>query len=164
MNRTKAPPAPSKRVEGKRLITTNRRARHEYNIEETYEAGMVLTGTEIKSIRAGKVNLQDAYARVENGEAWLFNTHVAPYEQGNRWNVDPVRTRKLLLKRGELDRLVGKLQTSGLTLIPLSLYIRNGRAKLELALARGKKLYDKRQAIQERETRRDAERELKGRE
>jgi SsrA-binding protein len=163
MSPTKASPAPAKRVDGKRHITSNRRARFEYDIEDTFEAGMVLTGTEIKSVRAGKVNLQDSYARIENGEAWLFNTHIAPYEQGNRWNVDPVRPRKLLLKRGELNRLIGKLQTSGLTLIPLSLYIRNGFAKMELALARGKKLYDKRQAIEEREARREAERELKGR-
>ena len=155
--------APARPTESKRQITTNRRARHEYNIEETIEAGMVLTGTEIKSVRGGKVNLQDAHARIENGEAWLFNMHIAPYEQGNRANVDPMRPRKLLLKRGELHRLFGKLQTSGLTLVPLSLYVRNGFAKLELALARGKKLYDKRQAIEDREARREADRELKGR-
>src|SRR6266566_1727625 len=106
---------------GRKVVTTNRRARHEYFIDETVEAGLVLTGTEIKSIRAGKVNLQDAYARVENGEAWLLNMHVSPYEQGNRMNVDPVRPRKLLMKRSELHRLFGKLQTSGLTLIPLSI-------------------------------------------
>lgn len=158
-----APTAPAKPRDEKRHITSNRRARYEYHLLENFEAGMVLTGTEIKSIRAGKVNLQDAYARVENGEAWLFNMHVAPYEQGNRMNVDPMRPRKLLLKRGELNRLIGKLQTSGLTLVPLSLYIRNGFAKVELALARGKKLYDKRQALEERENRREVERELKGR-
>src|SRR5690242_3242325 len=160
----RAPAAAAARpAETRRQITTNRRARHEYNIEESVEAGMVLTGTEIKSIRGGKVNLQDAYARIENGEAWLFNMHIAPYEQGNRANVDPMRPRKLLLKRGELHRLFGKLQTSGLTLVPLSLYVRNGFAKLELALARGKKLYDKRQTIEDREARREADRELKGR-
>src|SRR5713226_2925016 len=141
----------------RRLVTNNRRARHEYHIEETFEAGMVLTGTEIKSIRAGRVNLQDAYARIENGEAWLFNMYVAPYEQGNRANVDPLRPRKLLLQRGELRRLTGKLQTSGLTLVPLSLYIRSGFAKLDLALARGKKLYDKREAIESREAEREVE-------
>ena len=144
-------------------IVLNRRARHEYAIDETLEAGIVLTGTEIKSIRAGRVNLVDAYARIEKGEAWLIGAHIAPYEQGNRMNVDPVRSRKLLLKRGELHRLFGKLQTSGLTLIPLSIYIRHGFAKLELALARGKKLYDKREAIADREARREVERELKGR-
>jgi SsrA-binding protein len=155
--------APASSKDEKRHITSNRRARHEYSIEDTFEAGMVLTGTEIKSIRAGRVNLQDAYARIENGEAWLLNMHVSPYEQGNRMNVDPVRPRKLLMKRGELHRLFGKLQTSGLTLIPLSIYIRHGFAKLELALARGKKLYDKREAIADREARREVERELKGR-
>jgi SsrA-binding protein len=159
----KVPTAPPRSRDEKRLITSNRRARHEYNIEETFEAGMVLTGTEIKSIRAGRVNLQDAYARIENGEAWLFNMHVAPYEQGNRMNVDPMRPRKLLLKRGELRRLTGKLQTSGLTLVPLSLYVRSGFAKAELALARGKKLYDKRESIAAREANREAERVLKGR-
>jgi SsrA-binding protein len=163
--RTSAAPRPegTRPKEAKRQITSNRRARHEYSVEETFEAGMVLTGTEIKSIRAGRVNLQDAYARIENGEAWLFNMYVAPYEQGNRANVDPLRPRKLLLKRGELRRLIGKLQTSGLTLVPLSLYIRNGFAKLDLALARGKKLYDKREAIADREAQREAERVLKGR-
>src|SRR5438445_1326524 len=162
MNR-KLAPVPARPRDEKRQITSNRRARHEYHIEETFEAGMVLTGTEIKSIRGGKVHLQDAHARIENGEAWLYNMHVAPYEQGNRANVDPVRPRKLLLTRGELHRLLGKLQSSGLTLVPLSLYVRRGFAKLELALARGKKLYDKRQAIEDRDVRREADRELKGR-
>src|SRR4051812_10575747 len=110
----KTVPSPSKPKDEKRQITSNRRARHEYHIEETFEAGMVLTGTEIKSVRGGRVNLQDAYAKFDHGEAWLFNMHIAPYEQGNRANVDPVRPRKLLLKRGELHRLYGKLQTSGL--------------------------------------------------
>jgi SsrA-binding protein len=163
MSATRAAAAPSKPKDEKRLITNNRRARHEYHIEETFEAGMVLTGTEIKSIRAGRVNLQDAYARIDNGEAWLFNMHVSPYEQGNRNNVDPVRPRKLLMRRGELNRLYGKLQTSGLTLVPLSIYIRHGFAKLDLALARGKKLYDKREAIADREARREVDRELKER-
>ena len=160
--RPKTPP-PARPKDDKRQITSNRRARYEYSIEEIFEAGMVLTGTEIKSIRAGRVNLQDAYARIENGEAWLYNMHVAPYEQGNRANVDPIRPRKLLLNRSELHRLFGKLLTSGLTLIPLSIYVRRGFAKLELALARGKKLYDKRQAIEDREARREVDRELKGR-
>jgi SsrA-binding protein len=163
MSATRTATAPAKPKDDKRHITNNRRARHEYHIEETFEAGMVLTGTEIKSIRAGKVNLQDAYARIDNGEAWLHNMHVSPYEQGNRFNVDPVRPRKLLMRRGELNRLLGKLQTSGLTLVPLSLYIRHGFAKLDLALARGKKLYDKRDAIADREARREEERALKDR-
>lgn len=150
-------PAPDRK-----LITANRRARHEYDVQETVEAGLVLTGTEIKSIRAGKVNLQDAFARVENGEAWLYNMHVAPYEQGNRFNVDPTRRRKLLLHRREIDRLMGRAQEKGLALIPLSLYLRHGFAKVELAAARGKKLYDRRQAIAEREARRAQERVRKG--
>jgi SsrA-binding protein len=163
--RSSATPRPggARPKEERRLITNNRRARHEYHIEETFEAGMVLTGTEIKSIRAGRVDLREAYARIENGEAWLLNMHVSPYEQGNRANVDPLRPRKLLLKRGELRRLIGKLQSSGLTLVPLSLYIRNGFAKLDLALARGKKLYDKREALADREAQREAERAVKGR-
>jgi SsrA-binding protein len=156
--------APAAALKGeRRQITNNRRARHEYHIEETFEAGMVLTGTEIKSIRGGRVNLSEAYARIDNGEAWLFNMHISAYEQGNRANVDPLRPRKLLLKRGELRRLIGKLQSSGLTLVPLSLYIRNGFAKLDLALARGKKLYDKREALADREAQRESERVLKGR-
>lgn len=163
MSATRAATAPAKPKDEKRHITSNRRARHEYHIEETFEVGMVLTGTEIKSIRAGRVNLQDAYARIENGEAWVYNMYVSPYEQGNRFNVDPVRPRKLLMHRGELNRLFGKLQTSGLTLVPLSIYIRHGFAKIELALARGKKLYDKRDAIADREARREVERELKER-
>jgi SsrA-binding protein len=148
---------------GRKVVTTNRRARHEYFIDETVEAGLVLTGTEIKSIRAGKVNLQDAHARVENGEAWLYGLNVAAYSHGNRFNVEPDRRRKLLLHRREIDRLLGRAQERGLTLIPLSLYLRNGFAKIELAIARGKKLYDKRQSIAEREARREQERSMKER-
>src|SRR5947209_2771505 len=146
---------------GRKVVTTNRRARHDYFIDETVEAGLVLTGTEIKSIRAGKVNLQDAYARVANGEAWLHNMNVAAYTEGNRFNVDPVRPRKLLLRRREIDRLLGRAQERGLTLIPLSVYLRNGFAKVELGIAHGKKLYDKRQAIADREARREVDRVLK---
>jgi SsrA-binding protein len=154
---TKAP------ASDRKLIAANRRARHEYTIEESVEAGLVLTGTEIKSVRAGKVNLQDAYARVENGEAWLHGAHIAPYVQGNRFNVDPVRPRKLLLHRREIDRLLGRAQERGLTLVPLSMYLRNSYAKVELGIGRGKKLYDKRQAIAEREAQREVERALRGR-
>lgn len=146
--------------EGRKLVVANRKARHEYDIEETLEAGIVLTGTEIKSVRAGRVQLQDSYARVENSEAWLYNAHIAPYEQGNRFNVEARRPRKLLLHRREIDRLLGKAQERGLTLVPLSLYLRNGFAKVELAIGRGRKLYDKREAIAEREARRDQERAL----
>jgi SsrA-binding protein len=144
-------------------ITLNRRARHEFAIAETLEAGLVLTGTEIKSIRAGRVNLSDAYARIERGEAWLIGAHIAPYEQGNRYNHEPLRTRKLLLHRDQIAELAGAVNAKGLTLVPLRLYIRDGRAKLELGLARGKKAHDKRRAIAERDQRRELERELKER-
>jgi SsrA-binding protein len=147
----------------RKVVSANRRARHEYTIEDSVEAGLVLTGTEIKSVRAGKVNLQDAYARVENGEAWLYNMHISPYEQGNRFNVDSVRRRKLLLHRREIDRLIGKAQEKGMALIPLSVYLRRGFAKVELATGRGKKLYDRREAIAAREAEREKERVLRGR-
>jgi SsrA-binding protein len=146
--------------DGKKIVVVNRRARHEYDIEDTVEAGLVLTGTEIKSIRAARVQLQDAYARVEDGEAWVHNMHIAPYEQGNRANVDSRRPRKLLLHRREIDRLLGKAQERGLTLVPLSVYLRRGFAKVELAVAKGRKLYDKREAIADREIKRDQERAL----
>jgi SsrA-binding protein len=149
--------------DNEKTITLNRRARHEYAIEETLEAGLVLTGTEIKSIRAGKVNLSDAYARIERGEAFLIGAHIAPYEQGNRYNHEPLRTRKLLLHRDQIAELAGRVNTRGLTLVPLRLYIRDGHAKLELGLARGKKAHDKRRAIAERDQRRELERELKER-
>jgi SsrA-binding protein len=145
---------------GKRVLVVNRRARHEYDIEDSVEAGIVLTGTEIKSVRAGKVQLQDAYARIQDGEAWVHNIHIAPYEQGNRSNVEAVRPRKLLLHRREINRLLGKAQEKGLTLVPLSMYLRNGFAKVEVALGRGRKLYDKREAIAAREAKRDQERAL----
>jgi SsrA-binding protein len=145
---------------GKKIVAQNRRARHEYDIEDTFEAGLVLTGTEIKSIRAGHVQLQDAYARIQGGEAWLHNMHVAPYEQGGHNNVETNRTRKLLLHRREINRLIGKVEEKGLALIPLSVYLRNGFAKVDLAIARGRKLYDKRNAIAERDARRDQQRAL----
>jgi SsrA-binding protein len=142
-------------------VALNRRARHDYAIEQTVEAGLVLTGTEIKSIRAGRANLAEAYARIERGEAWLIGAHIAPYEQGNRYNHEPTRTRKLLLRRGEIDELVGKTQAKGLTLVPLRLYIRNGLAKLEIGVGRGKKAHDKRRTIAERDMRRELERQTK---
>ena len=142
-------------------IAVNRRARHEFSIEDTFEAGIVLTGTEIKSIRAGKVNLADAYARIERDEAWLIGAHIAPFEQANRYNHEPKRTRKLLLHRGEIDELLGKTKSKGLTIVPLRLYLTGkGRAKLELGLARGKQLHDRRRDIAERDARRDMERQL----
>jgi SsrA-binding protein len=144
-----------------KTISVNRRARHEYAVSETLEAGLVLTGTEIKSIRAGKVNLADAYARIEHGEAWLIGAHIAPYEQGNRYNHEPLRTRKLLLHRDQIAELTGMTQAKGLTLVPLKLYIRDGLAKVELGIARGKKAHDKRRTIAERDQRRELEREAK---
>jgi SsrA-binding protein len=144
-------------------VALNRRARHDYTIDETVEAGLVLTGTEIKSIRAGWVNLAEAYARIERGEAWLIGAHIAPYEQGNRNNHEPTRTRKLLLHRDQIAELVGRTQAKGQTLVPLRLYIRDGRAKLELGVARGKKTHDKRRTIAERDMRRELERVTKAR-
>lgn len=142
-------------------IALNRRARHEFSIEETFEAGLVLTGTEIKSVRAGKVNLADAYARVERDEAWLIGAHIAPWEQGNRYNHEPKRTRKLLLHRSEIDELLGLTKAKGLTVVPLRLYISaRGRAKVELGLARGKQRHDRRRDIAERDARREVQREL----
>jgi SsrA-binding protein len=145
---------------GRKMVAQNRRARHEYDIEETLEAGIVLTGTEIKSVRAGHVQIQDAYARVENEEVWLHNLHIAPYEQAGKFNVDPDRPRKLLLHRREIDRLFTKAQEKGLALIPLSIYLRRGFAKVDVAIAKGRKLYDKRQAIAERDAKRDQQRAM----
>lgn len=137
-------------------ITVNRKAYHKYSIQDTVEAGLVLTGTEIKSIRAGRVDLGDAYARPGKDELWLLNAHIARYDEGNVYNHEPRRPRKLLLHRRQINGLVSKVVESGFTLVPLKLYIKNGVAKVELGLAKGKKLYDKRQSI----TRRDAEREM----
>lgn len=146
-----------------KTVAVNRRARHEYAVDETLEAGLVLSGTEIKSIRAGRVNLAEAYARIEHGEAWLIGAHIAPYEQGNRNNHEPTRTRKLLMHRDQIAELVGRTQAKGYTLVPLKLYIRNGMAKLELGVARGKKAHDKRRTIAERDMRRELERSTKER-
>lgn len=142
-------------------VALNRKARHEYHVEETLEAGLVLTGTEIKSIRAGRANLAEAYARIERGEAWLIGAHIAPYQQASRFNHEPTRTRKLLLHRDQIAELVGKTQTRGYTLVPLRLYLRDGLAKVELGLARGRKAHDKRRVIAERDARRQLERETK---
>jgi SsrA-binding protein len=144
-------------------IAVNRQAYHDYFVDESVEAGLVLTGTEIKSIRGGKVNLRGAFARMRAGEVWIEGMHVAPYDQGSYMNKDPMRPRKLLLHRRQIEHLEGRVQTKGLTLIPLKLYIKGNRAKLELGLARGKKLYDKREAIKEREAARDIERVTKTR-
>jgi len=141
-------------------VALNRRARHEFTIDETFEAGLVLTGTEIKSVRAGKVNIANAYARIEKGEAWLIGSDIAPFEQGNRYNHDPKRNRKLLLHRREIDELLGRAQQKGQTIVPLRLYLHRGKAKIELGLARGKQLHDRRRDIADRDARRDIAREL----
>lgn len=140
-----------------RLVASNRKARHDYAILDTYEAGLVLTGTEVKSLRAGRASLVDAFAQESGGEIWLHGMHIPAYAMGSWTNHAPRRVRKLLLHRGEIDRLVGKLRESGLTLVPLSVYFADGWAKVELALARGKKAYDKRQDL----ARRDADREIR---
>ncbi len=146
---------------GEQTIALNRRARHEFTIDDTFEAGLVLTGTEIKSVRAGKVNLTNAFARIERDEAWLIGVDIAPWAQGNRYNHEPKRTRKLLLRRSEIDELLGRTKAKGQTLVPLRLYItERGRAKVELGLARGKQLHDRRRDIAERDARRDIAREL----
>ncbi len=141
-----------------KTITVNRRARYEYDILESIEGGLVLTGTEIKSIRDGRVNIRDAFARPEGGELWLFNAHIAPYANGNRANHEPMRPRKVLMHRGQIDDLTSKVQEKGLTLVPLRMYIKNHRAKVELGLARGRRLYDKRAAIARREADRQMQR------
>jgi len=142
-------------------IARNRRASHDYFIEETFEAGIVLKGTEIKSIRAGRVNLSDAHARIMNGEVQLINMHIAPYEQGNRFNHDPTRTRKLLLHRHEIDKLWGLTQRQGYTLVPLKLYIKNGYAKILIGLGKGKKRFDKREDLKQKQMKRDIDRAMK---
>ncbi|MGQ9496833.1 MAG: SsrA-binding protein SmpB [Desulfotomaculales bacterium] len=146
-----------------KVVCQNRKAWHDYQILETYEAGMVLTGTEVKSLRAGRANLKDSFARIGDGELWLENMHISPYEQGNRFNHDPKRARKLLMHKREIMRLWGRTREKGLTLVPLKVYFKDGRAKVELALARGKKVYDKREEIARREARRELERALRRR-
>ena len=145
---------------GTKTLATNRKARHEYFIEETYECGIELKGTEVKSIRQGKVNLTDGYASVDNSEVFIKQVHISPYEQGNRFNVDPLR--KLLLHKHEIRKLIGATTVKGYSLIPLSMYLKNGKVKVELALAKGKKLHDKRQDLAKKDAQRTIERELRG--
>ena len=149
------------RLAAQRDITVNRRARHDYFIEESVEAGLVLTGSEVKSLRAGKAQLKDSYAQIKRGELWLVNAHISEYSPSAQFGHEPMRARKLLLHRREIDRLMGKVKEQGLTLVPLRLYFKHGRAKVELGLARGKKLYDKRESIKEREMRREMDRARK---
>ena len=156
-----ARPAAADARPAEKVFATNRKAFHDYHVLESIEAGIALTGTEIKSIRAGRVNLRDGYARVQGGEVWLYNVHVSPYDQGNRYNHEPTRPRKLLLHRREIGRLAGQSQEQGLTLVPLRIYERKGHAKVELAVVRGKKQYDKREAIAQREAKREIDRAVK---
>ena len=148
----------------RKLVANNKKAYHDYFIEETYEAGIVLTGTEIKSVRQGKVSIKESYAKIENSEMILYGMNISPYEQGNRYNVEPLRPRKLLLHKQEIRKLIGYTTIKGLTLVPLKMYINEeGRAKVELAVARGKKNYDKRDDIAKRDAKRDMDRKLKER-
>ena len=144
--------------ESVKIIATNRKARHDYFIDEKYEAGMELKGTEVKSLRAAKTNLRDSYVQIKGGEAFVCNMHISPYEQGNINNTDPMRTRRLLLHKREIMKLMGQVQQKGFTLIPLSVYLKNGRMKLEIGLARGKKLFDKRADLKEKAGKRDNDR------
>jgi SsrA-binding protein len=146
-----------------KVVADNRKAFHDYHIIERFETGIVLTGTEVKSIRAGKINLKDSYASVQNGEMWLIGTHVSPYEQGNRSNKDPLRHRKLLLHKNEILRLFLQVKQEGLTIVPLKCYFKRGRVKIEIALVKGKHTYDKREALSKRESQRDIERVMKNR-
>ncbi len=148
-------------VEGVKVLSQNRKARYDFHIKKTLEAGIVLTGTEVKSIRAGRANIKDSYAAIDNGELLLYNMHVSPYEQGNRFNHEPLRIRKLLLHKKEIRQLIGLTQQKGFTLIPLKLYLNRGFVKVEIALAQGKKLYDKRASIAEKTAKREVERVLK---
>lgn len=143
------------------VLAQNKKARHDYSIVDTIEVGMVLTGTEIKSVRASRIQLKDGYAQIKNGQAWLVNVHIAPFEQGNIWNQDPERTRKLLLKKREITRLENELKGTGMTLLPLKVYIKRGFAKILLGLAKGKHDYDKRESIKRRDQERDMKRVMK---
>ena len=143
------------------VVAQNKKARHDYSIVDTIEAGIVLTGTAIKSVRAARIQLKDGYAQIKNGEAWLINVHIAPFEQGNIWNQDPDRTRKLLLKKKQITKLQNDLKGSGMTLVPLKVYLKNGFAKVLLGIAKGKHDYDKRESIKRREQERDIKRIIK---
>jgi SsrA-binding protein len=153
--------ANKKSAEDEQLVCVNRKARFNFFIDETYEAGLVLIGTEVKSLRDGKANLVDSYAQIRNGDAFLLNAHISPYDAASRFNHEPTRARKLLLHAREIERLTGKTKERGLTLIPLKIYFKKGRAKVEIGLARGKKLYDKRETIKRKVAQREVERSLK---
>jgi SsrA-binding protein len=151
------------KAENQKVVASNRKARHQYDVLETIEAGIELKGPEVKSIRAGHVSFQDAHARVERGQIWLYSLHVSPYEQANRFNVDPLRPRRLLLNRHEIHRLAAKVEEKGLTLVPLDLHLSRGYAKVTLAVARGRKLHDKRDALRKKEQDREARRAVEAR-
>lgn len=144
-----------------KLIANNKKARFDYFIEDTYEAGLVLHGTEVKSMRMGKCSVKEAFIRVENGEVYIYNMHISPYEKGNIFNKDPLRVKKLLLHSYEINKIVGKLQQKGFTLVPLQVYLKGSLMKMEIGIARGKKLYDKRQDIAKKDQRREAEKDFK---
>lgn len=150
-------------MSGIKVIAENRKAYHDYFVEERHEAGIILTGTEIKSIRKARVNLKDSYAELRDGEVWLLQMHISPYEQGNRFNHEPLRKRKLLLHRSEIAKLTGKVQQQGMTLVPLKIYLKQGLAKIELGLCKGKKNYDKRDDLAEKDAKRQMERDLRDR-
>ncbi|MGP1616482.1 SsrA-binding protein SmpB [Peptostreptococcus stomatis] len=150
-------------MSGKKILATNKKARHDYFIDEVFECGIELKGTEVKSIRQGRVNLKEGYASVDNSEVFLKQVHISPYDQGNRFNVDPLRTRKLLLHKSEIRKLIGATTIKGYSLVPMSVYLKNGRVKLELGLGKGKKLYDKRQDLAKKDAMRRIERESKDR-
>ena len=147
--------------EGRKVVASNRRARHEYDVLDRMEAGIALTGPEVKSIRAGKVSIAEAFARVDNGEVWLHDMHIAPYEAASLWNTDPLRPRRLLLHRKEIRKLIGGVEEKGRTLVPLEIYFKRGRAKVELAVAKGRKLHDKREALKRQEAKREVERAVR---
>ena len=147
--------------EALKLVANNKKAYHDYFIEEKYEAGLVLHGTEVKSMRMGKCSIKESFVRIENNEVWVYGMHISPYEKGNIFNRDPLRPKKLLLHKAQIRKLVGQLAEKGFTLVPLQVYFKDGRAKVELGLARGKKLYDKRQDIAKKDQRREAEKEFK---
>ena len=164
MNQKPKPAQDNAEHNHRKQIAYNRRARHEYEILETYDAGLVLVGTEVKSLRAGRLNFLDAFIRIEKNEAWMYNMHITPYAEGNRYNVEPVRKRKLLLHKWQIEELREQAEQKGLSIVPLQLYFQRGFAKLEIALGRGKKLYDKRDSIAERDRTREAQRQASGRE
>ena len=147
--------------ESQKLIANNKKAYHDYFIDETYEAGVALHGTEVKSMRMGKCSIKESFIRIENGEVFVYGMHISPYEKGNIFNKDPLRVKKLLMHRYEINKLAGKIAEKGYTLVPLQVYFRDGRVKVEVGLARGKKLYDKRQDIAKKDQRREAEREFR---